>query len=159
MGLNASADTIGGWQNHFARLERWKERVLSAMDDPKTYSFHDANDFALAYFVWCHSLAEWLIESGAVQKTDLHDELNVYPKWAICRDIANRSRHFNLTQNPRDKDWSIGREHDLWAKLEKRPERHVLFLVSGNEKYNVEDFVNSTFQMWKQVIEKLGQLK
>lgn len=152
MGLKWSADTIGGWQNHFKRLERWKNRVLESMEDTSKADLHDVNDFVLAYFMWCHSLRDWLIKSETIDKDELDFELSHFVEWPVCRDIANRNRHFKITRNPRDKDWSIGREYDWQAKGENRPERHKLFVVSGDRIFNVDDLVNRTFEMWRQIV-------
>lgn len=152
MGLKWSADTVGGWQNHFKRLGRWRKRVLTAIEDTERYDFHDVNDFVLAYFIWCHSLREWLINSETIERRSLDRQLGHFAQWAVCRDIANRSRHFHLTRNPRDKDWSISREYDLWAKLENRPERHKLHIVSDDRIYSVEDLIEETYQMWETIL-------
>lgn len=152
MGLKWSADNIGGWQNHFKRLERWRKRVLDSMEDTSKSNFHDVNDFVLAYFMWCHSLRDWLIKSEAMDRAELDRELGQFVEWAICRDIANRNRHFKITQNPRDKDWSIHREYDWQAKVENRPERHRLLVVSDDRIFVVDDLVNRTFEMWQKIV-------
>lgn len=152
MGLKWSADTIGGWQNHFNRLERWKGRVLVSMADTSKADFHEVNDFALTYFMWCHSLRDWLIKSETISERELDCELSQHIEWAVCRDIANRSRHFKITRNPRDADWSISREYDVWAKAENRPERHILNVFSDDRIFRVDDLVNRTFEMWKSIV-------
>lgn len=156
MGLKFSADTIGGWQNHFDRMGRWQSRALTAANNPADYDFADATDFVLAYFLWCHSLRDWLLKSG-VPQADLDRELSQYPIWKICRDVANRTRHLKLTMNPNDKDWSIGREYDTWAKHEDRSEKHVLFLVANDRKYRVNDLVHQSYEMWKNILNSLAK--
>lgn len=152
MGLKSSADTIGGWQNHFRRLERWKNRVLSSMENTSRADFHDVNDFVLAYFMWCHSLRDWLIQSEVIGSDELDLKLGQFVEWAVCRDIANRNRHFKITRSPRDKDWSISREYDWQASVENRPERHRLFVVSDDRIFMVDDLVNRTFEMWGSIV-------
>lgn len=154
MGLISSADTIGGWKNHFKRMERWKERVLDALDDHDGRDIQEVFDFTLAYFLWCHSFREWLINSGTIDKELLNAELSNSTEWKICRDIANRTRHFDLRNNPRDKDWTLAREYDLWAKVEQRPLRHVPFIVSGDQKLDVKELISSTFNMWKGIVDR-----
>ena len=80
----------------------------------------DIVDLALSYFVWCHSLREWLVRGKVMDAKVLDENLGRYPQWKICRDIANRCRHYDLTTNPSDKHWSIGREYDPFANPENR---------------------------------------
>jgi hypothetical protein len=97
MGLrqNLSVDTFGGWANHFLRVERWKDRCLGELKKGYGNESRDVADFALSYFVWCHSLREWLIE-GQIIKQEALEILKQYPEWQICRDIANRCRHYDF---------------------------------------------------------------
>ena len=156
MGLKYSADTVRTWQNHFKRMDRWKVRVIEAASSYEDTDFHDVFDFVLAYFVWCHSMREWLINSKAIDKNKLDTELAKYEEWPLCRDIANRSRHFELRMNPKDKDWSIGREYDIFSKMSGQKMRHVLFLVSDDEKYDVVELVGRTQRMWRDIVEGLN---
>ena len=153
--MTPSADTYGGWKNHFLRLGRWRDRALTALGDYDGHSFHDANDFVLAYFVWCHSMREWLINSGAISRQRLDWRLHEFVEWEVCRDIANRSRHFELRRKPRDKDWSIRREHDIWAQMEDRPMRHKLFVVSGDRIFEADELVDRTYEMWLHITQQL----
>lgn len=155
MGFLSSADTAGGWINHFQRMERWKDRALLALDDHEGYSFNDANDFVLTYFVWCHSMREWLINSQTMSRQKLDFELHQFVEWEMCRDIANRCRHFELKRKPRDKDWSITREYDIWAELDNRPMRHKLHLVSDDRIIDVRELVCRTFEIWEELLQKI----
>ncbi|MEM9377571.1 MAG: hypothetical protein AAGA72_15240 [Pseudomonadota bacterium] len=152
MGYKFSADTIGGWENHFKRMGRWKERVFAETEN-LSGNFHTALDFVLAYFVWAHSMRDWLINSG-VPQNDLDQELRKFDQWTICRDIANRSRHLKLTRNPRDADWSIARELDFVSHLQGREEQRM-FLVSVDKKYDVRLLVLRTNEMWEEVLVSL----
>lgn len=103
------ADRVGGWRNHFRRMERWQDRASTALADLPSRSVHDALDFALAYFVWAHSLRKWLLSDGAVESEDLDRSLEGETTWAIVRDLGNRSRHFVIDRNPTDADWMVKR--------------------------------------------------
>ena len=151
-GKDRSIDTAGSWQNHLERMKRWRDRSLSRLNTAGPDDVHDVCDFLLAYFVWCHSFREWLIETDSIKQTDLDIQLSKYPEWKICRDIANRCRHYDLIHNPTDKHWSMGREYDIWAKVENRPERLIVFLVFNGEKHNISDLVHSAFRMWQEIL-------
>ncbi|MDX3973488.1 hypothetical protein [Shinella sp.] len=154
LGKDRSIDTAGGWKNHLKRIARWKERSLSALASTSSCDIHDAADTVLAYFVWCHSFRDWLLQTKAIDRQTLDSKLSNYPDWKVCRDIANRCRHYELTHNPSDKYWSMAREYDFWASVEKRPEKHLLFLVFGDQKLSVTDVIHSTFKMWNEVLEE-----
>jgi len=151
MGRMFSADKTGGWENHFSRLTRWKQRIEKTFENPTEYDFHDVNDYLLTYFVWCHSGREWAINSGVIDQKHLDMLLDRFVEWEICRDIANRQRHFEIDRNPRDKDWSIGREYWPWE-----PERHKLNIFSGDRIFDALDLVQRTHRMWEEISQAFG---
>lgn len=144
--MKSSADRTGGWKNHFARLTRWKQRIEKAFENPTDYDFHDVNDFVLTYFVWCHSGREWLINSGVVRAKFLDMQLSRFVEWEVCRDIANRQRHFEINRKPRDKDWSIGREYNPF-----NPEQHKLNIYSGDRIFDALDLMERSHRMWEEI--------
>lgn len=144
--MRDSADTYGGWKNHFKRLSRWRDRVEYAYEQPEQHKIHDVLDFILAYFVWCHSLREWAINSKAISRQKLDWLLHEYVEWEICRDIANRQRHFEINRKPRDKDWSVGREYNPF-----NPPEHRINIFSGNRIFEARDLVRRTHQMWDEI--------
>ncbi len=125
---------------------------MSAMADDEACDIHVVFDFALAYFVWCHSLREWVINDGAMPKDKLDVELQQYDVWPVVRDIANRSRHLDLKFNPKDKDWSMKREFDMFGEMTGRTRRHILNLWSGQDHYKVDELVNRSFDMWSSIL-------
>ena len=146
------ADRVGGWVNHFKRTKRWEERAAGALSNLPVTDFHDALDYSLAYFVWCHSLREWLIKDGATTQGKIDRVLMVYPEWKIIRDLANRSRHLILTQKPTDADWSVFREYDPFAPAIEGRERHHVNLFFGGRKYRLLNLVRDAGSMWEQVL-------
>ena len=152
LGMNLSADTFGGWKNHFLRMERWKQRCLAELKKPYGDGSRDIVDFALSYFVWCHSLREWLVRGKVMDAKVLDENLGRYPQWKICRDIANRCRHYDLTTNSSDKHWSIGREYDPFANPENRLPCEKWFLIFGEEKLELGSVFRTTFDMWTDIL-------
>ena len=151
--IGMGADRVGGWQNHFRRMERWQERATTALGDLPQTEFHDALDFALAYFVWAHSLREWLVKDEVVKAKRLKGLLERETTWPMVKDLANRSRHFKITRDPTDRDWTVRREFDYFAiRLEGR-ERHHVNLYFGGEKHRLIDVVASTGKMWGRVLQ------
>lgn len=146
-----SADRVGGWKNHYARMIRWQERACSALDDLPNTDFHDALDTALAYFVWCHSLRDWLIKDSALNQNDIDNQLAKHITWKIVRDLANRSKHLKITQNPLDSEWSVSREYDPFAITLEGKERHHMNLYFDGDKYRLRDIIKRSGNMWQQV--------
>lgn len=156
--LSQGADRAGGWKTHFERTKRWEQRALKALTDLPSVDFHEALDFALAYFVWCHSLRDWLIKDGAISKNELDDSLKQHPEWKIVRDLANRSRHLVLTQSPTDGEWAVFREYEPFALQVEGRERHHLNLLFDGEKHRVSDLVSRSSRMWDDVLFRGGLL-
>jgi hypothetical protein len=113
-----SADRAGGWNNQFRRMQRWQDRAKLALADLPNTQFHDALDVALAYFVWCHSMRDWLIKDNAMTRNEVDSQLSNHATWKIVRDLANRSKHLKITCNPADAEWAVSREYDHFAPLD-----------------------------------------
>jgi len=148
-----SADRHGGWYNHFKRTKRWQTRATAALIDLPHTDFHEALDSSLAYFVWCHSLRDWLIKDEAISKSAIDDALKAYPEWKIVRDLANRSRHLMITQKPTDADWTVSREYDPFAPTIEGRERHHVNLFFNGHKYRLADLIIKTCDMWGKVLD------
>lgn len=156
-GKGQSADTNDGWHNHYRRVRRWEKRSLDALRNLPESDFHEAIDFSLAYFLWCHSLAEWLHEDGAIDKAELSKKLNSYPVWPLCRDIANRVRHFDLRNKPTDKDWSAFREYLPFDSQIAGKERHVANIMFDGRKWRITEAISEASKMWDEIIHDLTQ--
>lgn len=150
-GKGFSADTSGGWTNHYRRMRRWEVRSLKALNDLPSADFHDAVDFSLAYFVWCHSLREWLLNDKVFSQSALDAELAKYEVWPLCRDIANRTRHLELNRNPTDKDWSAYREYDPFAPTIEGRERHISNIMFNGRKWRTSDAITAATAMWEKI--------
>ena len=114
-------DEIGkdDWKVHHAALERWKNRALSEVAGQVSFggtvievSTADALDFSFAFFIWAHSFKDWLLKSGAFTKAELEAILTQYTEWELTKDLANKTKHREITRNPTDPDWKA------WTQLE-----------------------------------------
>ncbi|PIE12174.1 MAG: hypothetical protein CSA70_10545 [Rhodobacterales bacterium] len=150
------ADRVGGWRNHFNRCERWQSRAQSALNDLSNTEFHEALDFALAYFVWCHSLRDWLLKDGALKRDDLDAQLASYPQWSIVRDVANRSKHLKITMKSKDAEWSMSREYDPLAVVIEGRERCHLNLFFDGKKHRLSEVVGLAGEMWRKILSDEG---
>jgi hypothetical protein len=151
-GKGFSADASGGWKNHYRRMKRWEQRSLQTLRNLPLSDFHDALDFSIAYFLWCHSLREWLINDNVMTEEELNSELSKYSVWKLCRDIANRTRHFELKRNPTDKDWACYREYEPFSSIIEKRERHRVYVIHDGRKWETSEAIIQTAEMWKQII-------
>lgn len=151
-----SADTLGGWKNHYRRMRRWEERSLRLLKDLPASDFHEAIDMALAYFLWSHSLREWLINDSKIAVRELDGALAKYPVWKLCRDVANRTRHFELTKGPTDKDWSAFREYDPFSIVLEGKETHIACFYFDGKRYRITDAVLQSANMWADIVKQFG---
>ncbi|MXX88411.1 MAG: hypothetical protein F4Y68_04045 [Boseongicola sp. SB0665_bin_10] len=154
--LLKGADRVGGWRNHFKRTERWQRRAAIALEDMPYTKFHDALDFALAYFVWAHSLREWLLKDGVVTRQELDCRLEEEDTWPIVKDLANRSRHFVIDRSPTDAEWSMSQEYSSFSARFEGRERVHANLYYGGQKHRLIGVVASSGAMWRRVLVAVG---
>lgn len=147
-----SADTNGGWKNHYLRMRRWEVRSLLTLRNLPESDFQDAIDFSLAYFLWSYSLFEWLHEDGAIDKLKLSEKLNGYTVWPLCRDIANRVRHFDLRHKPMDKNWSAYREYLPFESQIAGKEKHEANIMFDGRKWRITEAIFEASKMWEEIV-------
>ncbi|MCV2866023.1 hypothetical protein [Defluviimonas sp. WL0075] len=154
--LHKSFDTYEGWIGHYKRMRRWQERAVRYAKGPLNYANDEAVDFVLAYFLWAHSLREWLIETGSVKKVEIDQLLADRPEWSICRDLANRSRHYDLKKNPTDKHWILALRLDLNALMAGKQEHQFWYVLHDGQYREIPDCVNAVARMWEETLDRLG---
>ncbi|OSQ28481.1 hypothetical protein TH468_18170 [Thalassospira sp. MCCC 1A03138] len=131
---------------------RWQRRAIDAGKDLPRTDFNDTLDIALAYFIWSHSLRDWIIKDGAITSAEIDNNLSRYPVWQIVRDVANRSKHLKLTQNPKDADWFVRREYDSFSIVLEGRERHHINLFFDGKKHRLTDVILESSEMWKEIL-------
>jgi hypothetical protein len=100
-----SLDSRHGWQDLYLSLGTWPYRIAE--------SYHHGNrerdelDFFLCFFVQCHAMRDWAIKSGALSKIDIDLLMESYDCMRLCRDIANRYKHLEISRPSVDANWSI----------------------------------------------------
>jgi hypothetical protein len=154
--LEKSADTSLGWISHYERMRRWQDRAVRHAKGPLNVANDEAVDFVLAYFLWAHSLREWLIETGAAQKAGLDQLLSERSEWPMCRDLANRSRHYQLKHSPTDENWLLSRRIDLNAMLAGNSEHQFWYVLHAGQYMEIPDCVNAIAQLWEDILDQFG---
>ncbi|NDV02317.1 hypothetical protein [Pseudoroseicyclus tamaricis] len=110
---------------------------------------YEAVDFALAYFIWAHSLREWLIVDGGVEKAELDAFLAKFPCWFVCRDIANRTRHLDLKRSPTDKDWEISRSYVPFSEQLSEHGEYEWLVHHNDDRFMLAELVSKVQTMWQ----------
>jgi hypothetical protein len=137
-------------------MKRWEARAQSVAVREFIAQTDETIDFALAYFVWAHSFREWLIEAGSISKVTLDSLLQSRHEWLVCRDLANKSRHYNLQNKPTDKDFVISHQIDLNAMLAGSPKQVIGGVFHNGTYYQFSDCILMISKMWEEVLDKTG---
>ena len=99
-----SIHRTNGWDGQLARISRWLDRLINAG------SSVDAEDYLYAFFQNAHHLRDW---APGGKTTDAVDGfLNSHLATRISRDVANVTKHHELTRRPaQEREPSIVREY------------------------------------------------
>lgn len=81
-----------GWESQFMRVSRYLKRHLEA-DEP-----NDIQDFLFAFYQNAHHLRDW--SPGGKTQAEIDSFLNSNLATRVCRDVANMTKHENLTRKP-----------------------------------------------------------
>ena len=90
-----------GWRGQWERIRRWHRRLIDAATP------EEAEDFLYAFFQNCYSLRDWLAPPE-FQTRDVNELFENSTDLRLCRDIANMTKHFELSRQP-----ATGREPSL----------------------------------------------
>lgn len=155
-GRKRSADSHLGWIDHYQRMKRWEKRAQNVAVRKISTQTPETLDFALAYFLWAHSFREWLIQTDTLEKELLDSFLNAKTEWFLCRDIANRVRHYDLQRKPTDNDFVILYRLDIGAAISGL-DRQVIPGVSHDGRYvEFSDAIALIGAMWESALDKFG---
>ena len=155
-GRERSGDSFLGWLSHYERMKRWEVRAKQVAETDFMTQTPDTIDFALAYFIWAHSLRDWLIEAGSIESSALDGLLNGRREWLLCRDLANKSRHYNLQKKPTDKDFIISYQIDLNAILSGATRQVIGGVYHDGRYYEFSECIGVISEMWEAVLNQLG---
>ncbi|WP_340481278.1 hypothetical protein [Vibrio anguillarum] len=104
------------------------------------------------FCVTAHSLRDWVIKSGDLDKDTLHSYCNTFESLKMCRDIANANKHFGLDQK---KVSSVSKiDVNELAFCSVLPKKSGLEVLDKNgDKFSLKDFMNSTIEAWIDVFD------
>ncbi len=150
MGVGWSMHRNGAWIGQLQRTRRWHERLARAARGDG-YAEDDLADFGYAFFQNCFHLREWVQHTANIPRADL-DAFMGREEMQVCRDLANGTKHLNITRPNVDARFSIGREYDPRSHFGYR-----LFVITdnektGGEKYDLFDLASRCLEAWEQFL-------
>jgi hypothetical protein len=96
--MPANAFEWAGWQGQYRRMRRWYDRLLNVANDWDSHSFDEQIDFALVFFHNAYHLRDYLLKENAVAQRPLDDLMHESPALRISRDLANGSKHREISR-------------------------------------------------------------
>ncbi|MEM9796157.1 MAG: hypothetical protein AAF919_06690 [Pseudomonadota bacterium] len=148
----ASADGNGGWRNHYRRMMRWSERTIKACSSDDKQSQSQVVDFALAFFVWCYSLRDWLKASEDFGEKEVAEFVSKQRYWKHCRDIALRSKHWDLSRPSIDADYGISRRKVLYSEALGSNQIQWIIWMDG-DVLPLSSVVEDLTATWRSILE------
>jgi len=136
-----SLESHHGWNDLYLSLGAWPERIAEAVNGSNRE--RDERDFYLSFFVQCHSLRDWSIKSGTLDKELIDKLIQSCDCMVLCRDIANRYKHLKINKPGMDADWS------LWADYDEAGE--PLNITAKGKTWLAWDLMIECLSFWEMV--------
>lgn len=164
--LGHSEHLGSGWKGQYARVLRWHQRItsLGALDDATPAPFI-AFDYLYAFFQNCFHLRDWLKNDGAVSEKSLRSFMSGNIEMAVCRDIANGTKHFRINRPSVDALPSIGREYHPPDSIGKRAgttESYFVILEDRTShaevRFDLQDLADKCVNSWQTLLRTEGLL-
>ncbi|MFG2839899.1 hypothetical protein ACGFYE_33400 [Streptomyces zaomyceticus] len=139
-----------GWQSQWARVER-RLADVQAVYDGAPGGTDAALDAAQAFFEAAFHLRDHLINDPASQVT--RDDVDTFvrgsPSLKLCADIANASKHLQLTR-AWTKDLSTGIErNDVTVYVGTGTSVHRFYIASGGAEHDVLQTAKGAVIAWR----------
>ena len=140
-----------GWRGQFARVQRWQQRALRAVESGEQHP----EDYVYAFCQNAYHLRDWLQNSGAASQRDLDELMARTPALKLCRDVCNGSKHLVLDQRRTSTDHiGLMREYVPPPVTGGEPgERLRLLAVEGQDGsvnfFEIEDLLEQCVSAWR----------
>ncbi len=154
-----------GWSAHFYAMQRWKALALEHADgevqrtlDGFSINSERSFDYAYVFFIWAHSMRDWLINTRAIERKSLDEKLGKFDQWGMVRDLANRVKHQTITRDPVDAQWIAGMKvlgnTNPPAKIEIQT-----YVFHNKSQIGLAECIKSIWAMWLDVLTKAKLLE
>lgn len=142
-----------GWQSQWERVGRRLEDVRGVYAG--TPGGTDvAIDKVLSFFETVHALRDWLWNDPAsgVTKDDVHTLIGGSPLLQVCADVANGSKHFELTTSQTgDLSTTIAR-NDVAVFVGKGTSAHRFYIASGGSERDLLKVAEEAVDEWRKFL-------
>lgn len=149
MGIGLTLQQLEGWRGQFARMSRWRERVVTAANgEPSADEF----DFLLAFFESAYHLRDWLVETGASTSVEVDGYVASHVELQLCRDIANGLKHHSLRRASIDAEFSIVNQYvprNQGGRRYRLPNGEWTILANGTQ-YGLVALSERVLLLWNQ---------
>jgi hypothetical protein len=153
-----------GYKEQYDRVKRWLERIENQNVPSLTYL-----DYMWAYFQNCWALKDWIKNDDSVPiaiKKKMRVEKTFFkdcPNILITADLANRSKHLTLTQQPRvgAKVESIGVTMHVSAVgsgIPARSEHHYCVVGDSGDLGDGLKIAQRAMEEWTRLLQESGLL-
>ncbi|MBP7555988.1 MAG: hypothetical protein KA821_06975 [Chitinophagaceae bacterium] len=161
MGIGSFLPSIhksDGWQGQYVRIIRWY--IKFERTNPGNFEspvVDEEHDILYACFQNIFILKDWLHHSGNISTQVLNKFINENLELQLCRDIANGTKHFNLSNASVDNDFTIIREYQHFHMVSNTPPYKVIILASGH-KFDLKELAFKCINLWEQFIRHHGMI-
>lgn len=160
MGTGASLHTVFGWRGQYERTLRWYQRVCEyPATEPSSPQADEYLDYALAFYLNCFSLRDWLANSGVATREELNTLFESNSDLGICRDICNGAKHFEIRDPSVDAQLSIVRNvvADPYFGRSAYPGKRLI-IYAGDHERDLRTLATNCVDAWRVFLANKGLL-
>lgn len=156
MGIGLTLQEVQGWQGQYARMVRWRDRVVAAANGDRS---PDELDFLFASFESAFHLRDWLVKSDALSAATLDQFFAAHTEMRICRDIANGFKHYSISRPSVDAEFAVVNQYvpENWPSRYKFPNGEWTVLAGGHQVGLVE-LAENVAGLWHAFLVRTGLL-
>jgi len=141
-------------QEQFARMKRYLARM------EKRGATDEDTDDLYSFFLHAWHLMDWSSNDSTVNCGKSPEDMKAQLRGVIttsigrCEDIANRTKHLNLTRPPREAP-EITNKH-IWVGGNRPAEAVFIFTFPDDTTRDALDLANEVMTDWKRLLKRYG---
>ncbi|MCK4706722.1 MAG: hypothetical protein KAT90_14690 [Gammaproteobacteria bacterium] len=150
----------------FNRTKRYLERLNTIYSGVFSSDGHDKykyDDDVVSFFIHCYHVRDWIIHLNKLGITakQVDNYINQHLALKVCADLANGSKHCNLTRNLRTSEQPhiAYKEHQTSTWLTGNGVGEVMeskySIVADTETYDALELATECVNLWSEYIEQL----
>lgn len=144
---------------YYDRVLRWYNRITDNHSGKRNMEGIDyAYDEILVFFIFCHQLKDWIIKDSVISSEEVNKFINDDKYLRICADIANGTKHLELTRPkidspndlyPRMRPAVFLDESSLLGGHDPKIGFRVFISISKEMEYEAHDVASHCLKSWK----------